>query len=103
MFTEEQARTKACPLAGKFGASQQFADGPNPHCIASDCMAWRDGGVKWGPVLERIPALPGSTRPEGFTGYQLKKDGSPSEGGDWIRQETHHVGYCGLAGNPEAT
>ena len=40
-ISEADAKTKACFQAQTFAGSQQVADGPGPHCIASDCMSWR--------------------------------------------------------------
>lgn len=44
-MTEDEAKTKACPMAATFGGSQQLADGPGPHCIGPACMAWRTARI----------------------------------------------------------
>lgn len=103
MLTEEKAREKWCPfvhvritiiLPSGDRKSEQRAErlGRDDRCMASSCMAWRCGGNRPGAIVERIKVQPLASRPDNFTGYS---------DGDWIRQETHAVGYCGLAGNPE--
>jgi hypothetical protein len=74
-MTEEEAKTKMCFRAATFGASQQLADGPGPHCIGSACMAWRNfPPEEWGKA--EPPYHPSNV------GIQ------PTDG------------YCGLAGKP---
>jgi hypothetical protein len=73
-MTEDEAKTKACPYAKNFGASQQVADGPGPHCVASACMAWRH------------------THTETREFQHIDREGSV------LKSRDH--GYCGLAGAP---
>ncbi|MCH9836637.1 hypothetical protein K0U83_13305, partial [bacterium] len=76
-------------------------------CIASACMAWRRDAAEQrrGPIVERVCALPGSSRPTGDDwGYEASDPNRASAGGDWVRFETvteHLTGYCGLAGAPQ--
>lgn len=77
-MTAEEAKTKACPYAKNFGASQQVAEGPGPHCVASACMAWR--------VKEQIGLGPNGER------RSFDMDGLTR----WVDD-----GYCGLAGAPQ--
>lgn len=102
-MTEEEAKTKACFQARTFGGSQQLAEGPGPHCIASACMAWRwaDSGLQVGEIVERIRAHPLSAKPGPEWGYEAADPNSASAGGDWVRREVSIAtkpGFCGLAG-----
>lgn len=81
-MTEDEAKTKACPMAATFGGSQQLADGPGPNCIGSACMAWR----KVSTIVDRstgAPPLPGHTYKYGSTEERYLGNG-----------------FCGLAGAP---
>lgn len=72
---ESDARQKACPFAATFAASQQIAEGPGPHCIASSCMAWR-------PVYEDRGMHGTHVEAGGFCGLA----GSFAQGPDrWIK------------------
>ena len=84
-MTEEEAKTKACFRAATFGASQQLADGPGPHCIGAACMAWRWDNEKLGHSLE----------------YHRQTYGREGERrhAEYLRQNPLR-GRCGLAGNP---
>lgn len=72
-MTEDEAKKRACFEAATFGASQQVADGPGPHCIASQCMAWR-----WAVVVNKH-------------GDRVRSDATDTP-----------TGYCGKAGQPRA-
>lgn len=102
-MTEDQAKTKWCPLvrqsstfAGEdgrpgFGFSYNRAATlgvGNCNCIGSDCMAWRwiIQPVAGRPAEERIYTMPGSGRQE-----IVKAPAVKAVAGD---------GYCGLAGTP---
>lgn len=73
-MTEDEAKTKACFRAATFGASQQLADGPGPHCIGSACMGWR-------VVREEV-------------------SGTDADGFGYVRSAVTG-GYCGPAGAPQ--
>lgn len=76
-MTEDDAKTKACPYAKNFGASQQVAEGPGPNCLGSACMAWREKKV-W-----RAP--------------EVRTSHNPAE--DAVLEIIG--GFCGLAGEPK--
>lgn len=80
-MSEEEAKKKACPFAKNFGASQQVAEGPGPHCVGSACMAWRGKEQPW--FTNRAEAE--------FrrTGRRLEPTGADIDG------------FCGLAGAPQ--
>jgi hypothetical protein len=81
-MTEEEAKTKMCFRAATFGASQQLADGPGPHCIGSACMAFRWHYVELSEDGQRRDTWP-DLAPFGPADQRLKRHG-----------------YCGLAGDP---
>ena len=76
-MTEEEAKTKFCFRSPTFGGSQQLADGPGPHCIASACMAWR-----WHET----------------TDFTARADAAFRKDGSRLKPED---GFCGLAGAPQ--
>jgi hypothetical protein len=55
MMTEDEARTKWCPFVRAREMSDDVASnrywdgtmGPQHRCIASECMAWYSGGLKF--------------------------------------------------------
>lgn len=70
-MTEEEAKTKWCPMVRWYGNANQYEDvfdnrGYNCTCVASGCMMWR---------------------------WNYKKE----ENRDLYKD---HDGYCGLAGKP---
>jgi hypothetical protein len=81
-MTEDEAKAKACFRAATFGASQQLADGPGPHCIGSACGAWRttQGALRLLELQARV------NNPEALYHVQRAILDSPNGG------------YCGLAG-----
>ena len=89
MKTEEEARKCWCPMArvnfeGAEGSagwnrlSQSTSVQPQTYCIASECMAWREGGGSW----------------------KGEKGGSYAERPTHVEAKYEPVGYCGLAGKP---
>ncbi len=92
-MTEADAKTKACFQAATFGASQQLADGPGPHCIGSNCMSWRwSEGKRTAAFLEAVQAhMRTQTKPNFNTAVQAVY---ADRAGEFARTE----GYCGLAG-----
>lgn len=91
--TETEAKTKACFKAATFGASQQLADGPGPHCIGAQCMAWQwSEGKRTAAFLEAVQAhMKAQAKPNFNTAVQAVYADAGSE---FARSE----GYCGLAG-----
>jgi len=79
-MTEEEARTKWCPMARVPVADSGF------KCIASDCMMWRD-------VLEQY----------NVTKESLQKDLKSWNSTDIIIERETGNGYCGLAGGKHDT
>ena len=75
MLTENEAKTKWCPLIRVAADEDCNRNMPGTECIASDCMAWR-----W------------SNRNKGHTG-ESDQYGMPIE--------VPVFGWCGLAGRPE--
>jgi hypothetical protein len=82
-MTEDEAKTKACPYAATFGASQQLADGPGPHCVGSACMAWRERH-QWFDNAQQEPSW--------VSYYPYAFEPGPGQERD--------DGFCGLAGSP---
>jgi hypothetical protein len=76
--TEEEAKTKACPMASGFYASNQQGA---PHCIASACAAWRWLDAEYPYYNHEGGLMPARTGKMGqILAPKLKAD----------------VGYCGL-------
>lgn len=85
MLTEVEARTKWCPFVtvstGRSYPANRMndADGPVPagaHCLASDCMAWRDAGEE--------------PRQKENADYEYRKTGR--------RLDVERIGFCGRVG-----
>jgi hypothetical protein len=108
MNTEDQASKKWCPMV-RVGVMPTHGGpaGINDHstefrgnCIASDCAMWR-----WSPTTKREHVM--------GCGYDIPMpsgdpgdwDKSESDGG-WVESDARlnrrRLGYCGLAGRPEA-
>ena len=93
-YTVAEARQKWCPFAQEsvleecnrgvtaltFNRAYDGGPAENCFCIASDCMAWREGREAWqqrdGKIIEAV-------QPQDILGQ-------------WVKR-----GYCGLAGKPE--
>lgn len=82
-MTEDEAKTKLCFRAPTFGASQQLADGPGPHCVGSACMAWQ--------VMERVEIR------HKYSGQVVPPD-SWRMRGDYEEIKVADGGNCGLVG-----
>lgn len=106
-MTEDEAKTKWCPMAGNrvirwkdddgehFIAATDGVHHPSPTCVGPGCMAWRWRGERYGNVVELRPAVAESgvyVTPEGFQ----YRTGGPN--GMWVRHAVVTEGYCGLAG-----
>jgi len=101
MITEDEAKTKWCPLAragdGDDCATNRDLIEDNPvyaRCIGSACMAWR-------AVVQRTSRFDNDPPPSD-PGWE--KVGEPTD--DSIRPEKwqrweRHVGYCGAFGRSE--
>lgn len=114
-MTEDEAKTKMCFRAATFGASQQLADGPGPHCIGSACMAWRWGQKEWAETkvwyCDDRDALKEPTRPLDVPADASFRPSHYDNEARWVessnsvalRQEemdAHPPGFCGQAGQP---
>lgn len=104
MKTEDEARKCWCPFArcgNEAGCNRNGEDGFSytPHCIASDCAAWRwvdpkpfiltgDGVEKEEQAAYDRLILAGWTR------------GEDASLGTWMLPPKDARGYCGLAGKP---
>lgn len=87
-MTEDEAKTKACFRAATFGASQQLADGPGPHCVAAYCMAWRWSGAAPGPKI-------------GSAEFAVLVSGTAARRDEVRAQmDAKREGFCGLVGAP---
>lgn len=78
-MTEEEAKTKKCPMAMAPVHTGQLIERPGFNCTASACMAWR-WNVDWvssihDPVAKTLT-------------YKLKS-------------HAREAGFCGLAGAPQ--
>lgn len=135
-MTEDEAKTKWCPFARVAWMEGQFPDGyaipvnrqatgertkehehlpPEPKCIGSSCMAWREikpTGLKFIPCDDQFAFIEPS-RPDHVPNSWLWNNGTPehllahyqnSQAAGWRESEEaareRLGGYCGLAGNP---
>ena len=95
-ISEADAKTKACFQAQTFAGSQQVADGPGPHCIASDCMAWRWSRAK---ETEAYLAAVQAHMKEHGVNFNVATQKVYAEIGSTFEQVE---GFCGLAGKVTA-
>lgn len=105
MMTENEAKTKWCPMARFQGGNDKSAfnrfhgfmrDGlPGLLCIGSDCMAWRAVPEQF----ERKRTSAGKL-PDG-DGWKADLDADPKDGGIWWKRSIAPAGgYCGAFGEP---
>jgi hypothetical protein len=83
-MTEDEAKTKWCPLASESRFGRQ-----DEQCLASGCMAWRRTFLS---QKER----------SAFVGRQLQLGMSSNDAYSMLNhmEEDNPSGYCGLAGAP---
>ena len=85
ILTEEEAKTKWCPMTIAHGGTMS-------ECVASQCMAWR-----WAPypewVLDSAGAGGGGGEEDGRRTFTTTKTER--------RNTEPHRGFCGLAGKAE--
>ena len=71
MMTEAEAKTKWCPL-DRGSYSERHIGGTMPHCIGSDCMAWRWDTDGWAWVSPgggpHVFTMPSDGTARGFCG-----------------------------------
>jgi len=86
-LTEKEARKRYC-----------FVD--REHCLASECMAWRESCYSDGSQMMKLLVDEVSVCPhcKGVSGGCSDCNGAGVIGGRW-----EQLGYCGLAGKPEVT
>ena len=98
-MTEDEAKTKWCPMAREYHCLGDYELPPHNRviigesdshikvsskCVASDCMMWR-----W--TIEPSPSIPMCT---------VDRDGKKIAGSEYRTIEITGEGYCGLAGKP---
>lgn len=104
MMTPDQARQTPCPFA------RTFAQKVGPNCDADACIMWR-----WVPLMPDDPRFMSAINREMACLAQDDGKGKPSAGyhkqavANVMRNPEGYgvpakreVGYCGLAGKPEA-
>lgn len=102
-MTEEEAKTKWCPMAQRIaGDAMEFGI---KNCIGSACMMWRWDKVRQTSYQGTRDRLDGDrlipVRPDGER-WRVCTDVKPAHPG-WTNWKLEHVpdsGHCGLAGKP---
>lgn len=82
ILTEEEAKTKRCPVNPWTGPANRIT-----HCVGSECMAWR-----WRIEAEHMTIAPV------YPGFIHGPNQAVPVPGTGQRSTTH--GYCGIAGKP---